>query len=706
MPTDITPKYNLVSAKERVFIPEVPVPFGQSVGGLKVNASSVQQGEGNNIFKISERGIHLGAADFDDAPWRVAMDGTQTITGSSDIVSGTIAGLTITATSLTATAAGNATIVSSGATAFSAGPAGSPTFTVTQAGVMTATGATVTGTITATAGAIGGFDIGADYIRDVANSFGLASTVTGGDDVRFWAGATFANRATATFRITEAGVLTATSGTFGAWTISGNTFSTTGNNVFIGINSGGSITSGTGNITLGQAAGQSLTSGALNVLIGSTAGQNIATSSQNVVIGNASGGSALGVPSNFSEVTIVGASAGGSLTGDQNTLIGYQAGFALSSGIGNTFVGKSAGATHTTGNGNVLVGGGADVASGSLTGSIALGTNTSVTASNQLVIGSQGSYAINDIYIGGGVTGTVPQNIVYNATGGSGANVVGANLTLAAGKSTGSAAGGSLFFATSPAGGAGSSLNALVTALTIDSTGAFTFAGAGGIDFASKAMTNVNIDSGTITGITDLAFADGGTGISSWTQYLIPYAATTTSIGQIAIGTSGQVLTSNGAGAAPTFQTISTNQSLFVPFQTETGGWTGHDNSATYITIPDATTTSCLASFFVPSGATIASIQIIVRAESSAAGNFFFSANLQDIGDNEASAADDGGASVAYADCSSSTNWQLVTVATTDYDGLATGKSWFLRFDFERASASDTLNGVTLRAVGCIITFS
>lgn len=57
------------------------------------------------------------------------------------------------------------------------------------------------------------------------------------------------------------------------------------------------------------------------------------------------------------------------------------------------------------------------------------------------------------------------------------------------------------------------------------------------------------------TGVTGtLPFANGGTGVATWTQYLIPYAATTTSIGQIAIGTAGQVLTSNGAGAAPTFQ--------------------------------------------------------------------------------------------------------------------------------------------------------
>ena len=79
---------------------------------------------------------------------------------------------------------------------------------------------TVVGALSVTAGGtVGGFDVGADYVRDVANSFGLASTVTGGDDVRFWAGDTFANRTTAPFRITEAGVLTATSGTVGGWTL-------------------------------------------------------------------------------------------------------------------------------------------------------------------------------------------------------------------------------------------------------------------------------------------------------------------------------------------------------------------------------------------------------------------------------------------------------------------------------------------------------
>lgn len=79
----------------------------------------------------------------------------------------------------------------------------------------------ITGSITATTGTIGGFNIGVDYIRDVANSFGLASTVTGWDDVRFWAGAAFASRATAPFRVTEAWAVTGSSVTITGGAVSG-----------------------------------------------------------------------------------------------------------------------------------------------------------------------------------------------------------------------------------------------------------------------------------------------------------------------------------------------------------------------------------------------------------------------------------------------------------------------------------------------------
>ncbi len=64
---------------------------------------------------------------------------------------------------------------------------------------------TIVGVINATSGTIGGFEIGTDYIRDTANTFGLASTITAGNDVRLWAGATFANRTIAPFHVHEDG---------------------------------------------------------------------------------------------------------------------------------------------------------------------------------------------------------------------------------------------------------------------------------------------------------------------------------------------------------------------------------------------------------------------------------------------------------------------------------------------------------------------
>lgn len=116
--------------------------------GASASSSAMTVGSYNNVFKVSNDGMWLGNADIDAASFSVRMNGA-----------------------------------------------------------MTATGGTFSGSITASSGAIGGFDIGTDYVRDVANSFGLASTVTAGDDVRFWAGSTFANRATASFRITESGLM-------------------------------------------------------------------------------------------------------------------------------------------------------------------------------------------------------------------------------------------------------------------------------------------------------------------------------------------------------------------------------------------------------------------------------------------------------------------------------------------------------------------
>lgn len=70
--------------------------------------------------------------------------------------------------------------------------------------------------ITATSGNIGGWNINSNYLLNGATSsytVGMSSSITAGD-VAFWAGSTYANRASAPFRVTNNGNVYATSGTF------------------------------------------------------------------------------------------------------------------------------------------------------------------------------------------------------------------------------------------------------------------------------------------------------------------------------------------------------------------------------------------------------------------------------------------------------------------------------------------------------------
>lgn len=76
---------------------------------------------------------------------------------------------------------------------------------------------------------------------------------------------------------------------------------------------------------------------------------------------------------------------------------------------------------------------------------------------------------------------------------------------------------------------------------------------------STQAANNVAITGGSITGITDLVVADGGTGSSSQTAYAVLCGGTTATAAfqsVASVGTSGQVLTSNGAAALPSFQAL------------------------------------------------------------------------------------------------------------------------------------------------------
>jgi hypothetical protein len=69
------------------------------------------------------------------------------------------------------------------------------------------------------------------------------------------------------------------------------------------------------------------------------------------------------------------------------------------------------------------------------------------------------------------------------------------------------------------------------------------------------AASGSNSDITALTGLTtDLSVAQGGTGAGTFTANGVLYGNGTSALGVTATGTSGQVLTSNGSGSAPTFQ--------------------------------------------------------------------------------------------------------------------------------------------------------
>ena len=91
---------------------------------------------------------------------------------------------------------------------------------------------------------------------------------------------------------------------------------------------------------------------------------------------------------------------------------------------------------------------------------------------------------------------------------------------------------------------------------------------------SAQDASNVSITGGSITGITDLLVADGGTGASSFTAYAVICGGTTSTnpLQSIAgVGNSGQVLTSNGAATLPTFQAASGGITLGTPTATTSG---------------------------------------------------------------------------------------------------------------------------------------
>jgi len=99
---DLTPKLSkLPTAEQELQLGIGQTVMGEKVGGLTMYSDSFKRGYGDKIFGSDNNGIWLGAADFDDAPFSVDMDGNIAATsldlstyvskdGTNEQVTGTI----------------------------------------------------------------------------------------------------------------------------------------------------------------------------------------------------------------------------------------------------------------------------------------------------------------------------------------------------------------------------------------------------------------------------------------------------------------------------------------------------------------------------------------------------------------------------------------------------------------------------------------
>ena len=153
------------------------------------------------------------------------------------------------------------------------------------------------------------------------------------------------------------------------------TLSSAENNTGVGIDALDALTSGDSNVAIGYNAGTGITSGGFNVLMGRQAGENITTTFTTTAIGdqsfktantnnNTGLGASAGLQTTGGDNTAIGRSAGQGTAGQSSytnvTLLGNDAGKALTTGSHNILLGSTCGDNLTTGSGNVLIGSGID----------------------------------------------------------------------------------------------------------------------------------------------------------------------------------------------------------------------------------------------------------------------------------------------------------------------------------------------------------
>lgn len=533
---------------------------------------------------------------------------------------------------------------------------------------------------------------------------------------------------------------------------------------------------GTANTFVGASAGASAT-GTSSIFIGVFAGQNV-TATEVIAIGNSAGGiGAVGARS-----ILIGANAGRRLptTATDNILIGRNIAndVTVDATLQNVVIGQSAFPHPTTARDNVAVGYGAASVATTESFGVAIGSGAELaqsgiaigykakTALNEFRVGSDDTNGgITTMYIGQGILKASPSAVTWSTTGGSGADNIGADLTLAPGRSTGNAAAGSLFFATSTPGASGSTLRALANRWKISGAtpasgnpgdliavtdGAVNIGVTGGANRPDKVFLKTslevggNVVAGTIAGklaavhlaiasqaIGDLLYADAATtftrladvaaggylrsgGVAAaplWSTLTLPNAATTgdtfiatgtNAMGVVAAGATGAYFRGAGAGTAPIWSTVTLPNALT----------TGDTLIATGTNAVGVVAAGATGAYFRGAGAGTASIwSTLTLPNAATTGDILAATGTNAVGVIAATTAGlvltANGAGVASTYQDSAASAQTLTNKTLDAEGTGNvitipEEHWYEAAGCNNATASLILNSNTTNAPAAV----
>lgn len=352
-----------------------------NIGSINIASNKIYTGTGT--WCNTNTGFYLDCNGCFSLKNKLSFDGTNlNINGCISATTGSIGGFTILADKLCSSTSGISCCASTNIAIWAGcATAASAPFRVTGAGAITATNASITGTIVVCSGCVSGcLTVGektrincAGYFETYCRPISCLGCFcdTGGTRLE--------NGGLSFYDIDCTTLGNYTTNTIGYITVDNKGIHYGGtSNIFMGNDSGKGITTGLNNTFIGQCSGSNTTTGGSNINLGYRSGYCNSCGSSNILMGFCSGFNIKG-----SQNTALGAlsSYGGSgSTGNNNTFLGSNSGYSIVGGSNNIALGYAAGCSLTSGSGNIFLG--------------YCAGNNETTIGNTLIIGQASCYLI------------------------------------------------------------------------------------------------------------------------------------------------------------------------------------------------------------------------------------------------------------------------------------------------------------------------